>query len=219
MTVELIPVLEIIGGHRSEIPEPKSWPYWEHPDEWDNYNLNRLLGSGFTDLGAPYAPGSHFYRLSSITEINITKVVRQHLSDFFKGVYKRDGVSPLFGGCVLKVNDKDIFFPQCCSDLSDIAYWEHIAGKHESGYYQGHPQPYLQIGKQHILFDFKTKEFDEPFVPPVPVDEITISKDLLTEAAIKAKAELHDFAATLIKINHSNTLNVPDIDNLLIWDY
>lgn len=218
MKVELIPVIEICRYNHSDHPSPQKRPYWDYPDEWNKYNSACLALSGFADLGDPYLPGSSFYHLLNVSEVNIINIVRDKFSDLKDGKYPISGVSPLSGGSVLKINDVDILFPQCCGDLSDIAYWESISGKHESEYYPGHPQPVLEINEQNILFDFKTGEFDEHFVPPPPIDQITVNKHLLKDAVNKAKADLQIFAEKLIKINKATGMNIPDIDNLLIWD-
>jgi len=70
----------------------------------------------------PYLPGAPFFEISSITNENLKKVLSDHTEGFRKGEYERSDVTSLFGGYVLKVDGEDKYFPQCCGELSDIAY-------------------------------------------------------------------------------------------------
>ncbi len=49
--------------------------------------------------------------------------------------------APYSAGYVLKVNGKDVYFPQCCGDLSDIRYWEQLVTGDSPIQGNGHPLP------------------------------------------------------------------------------
>ncbi|MFT6337254.1 MAG: hypothetical protein ACI86M_002523 [Saprospiraceae bacterium] len=77
------------------------------------------------------------------------------------------------------MDDKDVYFPQCCGDLGDIVYWEKIIKENKNCYYNGHPAPLISISHSEVKFTFD--EIDEHFVPPGPKN-LTLSLDSLGEA-------------------------------------
>lgn len=216
MTVELIPVIEI-GYNNQDIPTPDKYPYWVYPDLWDKYNSDCHKKAGFKDKLKPYLAGSSFYRLSEITNPNLTKLVIDHTQELRDGKYEREQASALFGGYVIRIDGQDKYFPQCCGDLSDIHYWEKLANR-KDGFYAGHPQPQVKIDTDKIVLDFSVNEFDEHFVP-IPKD-VFVSLDILSlKTAIDiAKQKLLTFEIRLENINKENNLNIEKICELLIWN-
>ena len=105
MTVELIPVIEI-GYNNQDVPTPDKYPYWEYAELWDKYNSESNKKAGFKDELKPYLAGSSFYRLSEITDKNLTKLVIDHTQEMRDGKYEREQASALFGGlnffCIFK---------------------------------------------------------------------------------------------------------------------
>lgn len=216
MTVELIPVIEI-GYNNQDIPTPDKYPYWDYPELWDKYNSDSYKKAGFKDEIKPYLPGSSFYRLSEITNSNLTKLVIDHTQEMRDGKYEREQASALFGGYVLRIDQKDKYFPQCCGDLSDIHYWEKLANG-KDGFYAGHPQPKVKIETNKVVLNFSVDEFDEHFVPTQK--DVFVSLDILSlKTAIEiAKQELQTFGLRLEQINRDNNLNIDKICELLIWN-
>lgn len=216
MKIELIPVIEI-GYNNQDVPIPVKYPYWKFPELWNKYNYENHKKAGFKDKFMPYLAGSSFYRLSEITDDNLSKLVIDHTQEMREGKYQREQASPLFGGYVLRIDGEDKYFPQCCGDLSDINYWEKLANR-KDGFYAGHPQPQVKINANNIILDFSVGEFDEHFVP-TPKDTIA-SLDIffLKNAIDVAKQELKIFALRLEKINRDNNLTIDKISNLLIWN-
>ncbi|QQT54542.1 hypothetical protein I6I98_04605 [Sphingobacterium multivorum] len=84
MALELIPVIEI-GYHNQGIPTPDKYPYWEYHILWDKYNAESHKKAGFKDDLNPYLAGSSFYRLSEITDSNLTKLVIDHTHEMRAG--------------------------------------------------------------------------------------------------------------------------------------
>lgn len=84
MALELIPVIEI-GYNNQDIPTPDRSPYWKHPILWDQYNAESYKKAGFKDDLKPYLAGSSFYRLSEITDSNLTKLVIDHTQEMRAG--------------------------------------------------------------------------------------------------------------------------------------
>jgi hypothetical protein len=216
MTVELIPVIEI-GYHNQDITAPDKYPYWNYPELWDKFNSDCYKKAGFKDEFKPYLTGSSFYRLSDITDNNLTKIVFDHTQELRDGKCEREQECALFGGYVLRIDGQDKYFPQCCGDLADIQYWERLSNGQNS-YYEGHPAPQIKFQGNDIAFDFSVDEFDEPF-QPTPT-EITLSIDRLElkKAVEKVMTELQIFEQRINKINEDEKLNIDNIGGLLIWD-
>lgn len=216
MIIELIPVIEI-GYNNQGIPVPDQYPYWDFPELWNKYNFDSYKKAGFKDELKPYLAGSSFYILAEITDDNLTKLVIDHTQEMLDGKYQREQASPLFGGYLLRIDGEDIYFPQCCGDLSDIYYWEKLANG-ENGFYAGHPQPQVKIEANTIMLDFSVEALEEDFIP-TPKDSM-VSLDILAlkKAIVQAKQELKTFELRLEKINRDNYLNIDEIGELLIWN-
>ena len=217
MTVELIPVIEI-GYNNQDIPKPDKYPYWDYPELWDKYNSDSYKKAGFKDAIKPYLPGSSFYRISEITDNNLTKIVIDHTQEIRDGKYGREQASALFGGYVLRIEGQDKYFPQCCGDLADIQYWENLAGGKEKGFYAGHPEPEVKIQGDKITFDLTVGEFDEHFSPTPYENIFQIDIPSLKKAIDVVKIELENFGKRLERINQDEKLNIDNIGGLLIWD-
>lgn len=217
MTVELIPVIEI-GYHNQDITAPDKYPYWKFPEVWNKFNSDSYKKAGFKDDFKPYLSGSSFYKLSDITDNNLTKIVIDHTQELRDGKYEREQASALFGGYVLRIDGQDKYFPQCCGDLADFQYWKNLANRKEQGFYAGHPEPQVKIQDDKITFDFTVGEFDEHFAP-TPT-EIIIHFDIpsLRNAIETTKSELDKFEQRIEKINRAEKLNIDNISGLLIWD-
>ena len=199
MDIELIPVIEIT--YFNDAPTPEKGPYWEYQDEWENYAHVTLKNAGFKDEFEAYKKGSSFYEPHKISLSNLKKLI----TDWFESYNgsNLDEILPFFGGYVLKVNDKDVYFPQCCGDLGDIVYWEKIIREQKNCYYNGHPAPLLSFSKSDIPFTFD--ESDENFVPPTP-KSLTLKLDLLDEAFNGALLKLKEFEKNILTVE--NEINI-----------
>lgn len=215
MTIELIPVIEIVYSNQGVVA-PEKHPYWDNSDIWDKYHEECYQKAGFKDKLIPYLKGSSFYKLDDITDNNLTKLTIDHSQEMRDGKYERPQDTFSFsGGYVLQVNGQDKYFPQCCGELSDINYWENISNGKNS-YHEEHPTPQLKFENSRIVFDFSTDEFDEPFQPTPTEIILSIDRLQLKRAVEKAKTELQIFEQRLNKINEK--LNIDNIGGLLIWD-
>ena len=217
MTIELIPVIEI-GYNNQGVTAPDKYPYWDNFVIWDKYHQECYQKAGFKDKLIPYLKGSSFYKLSDITDSNLTKIILDLTQEMRDGKYKRPQDTCAFsGGYVLRIDGLDKYFPQCCGELSDIIYWDKLSNE-QSSYYEGHPAPQIKFEDNNIVFDFSVDKFDEPF-QPTPT-EITLSIDRLElkKAIEKTTTELKIFEQRLEKINKDEKLNIDDIGGLLIWD-
>ncbi len=215
MVVELIPVLEI-GYNNQGIQAPDKYPYWQNPTLWDAYHAECYAKAGFRDELFPYLSGASFYRLTEISAGNLAKLATDHTAELRAGSWAREATCGLFGGYVLRIDGEDVFFPQCCGDLSDIGYWQRLAvGTAFS--YEGHPAPSLSFTRDTVVLDFVGGEFDEPFQPPLPVLRVEINQISLQKAVEQANLALNYFAQRLIELNTAEGLGIPAIDKLLIW--
>ncbi|GAA5098558.1 hypothetical protein GCM10023210_34850 [Chryseobacterium ginsengisoli] len=218
MKIELIPVIEITN-YDQDIPMPPSGPHWEFPDEWENYHISASLKVGFSESFTPYFKSSSLYRLSEISDEDLLKIIEREISELEtdEDFEIEDLLSPLDGGYILKIDDVDKYFPQCCTDLSDIKDWENLLDNDEPHFYIGHPYPKVEKSGNKIVFDFLNSPIKENYAPPVFEDRIEVDKESLKIAIESAKNELHCFAQQLIKINISQNLNIPAIDKILIY--
>lgn len=217
MTIELIPVVEI-GYNNQGVSAPDKYPYWDNSEIWDVYHEEYYQKAGFKDKLTPYLKGSSLYKLSDISENNLTKLTIDHTQEMRDGKNKRpQDTCALSGGYVLRVDGHDKYFPQCCGELSDIIYWDRLSNG-QSSYYEGHPAPQIKFEDNNILFDFSVDEFDEPFQPTPTEKILSIDRLELKSAVEKAKTELQTFEQRLNKINEDEKLNIDNIGGLLIWD-
>lgn len=217
MTIELIPIIEI-GGNNQGVPIPDEYPYWNNSDVWDKFHQECFDKAGYTDLPNPYLAGSSFYKLSDITDRNLSKLVVDHTEIMRNDKTGTQRSCSFFGGYVLRVDRKDKYFPQCCGELSDIIYWDKLANGNVNAYYEGHPAPTVTTKNNLITFDFSVREFDEPFQPTPPQTILQVERTALQIAVAKTKKVLEEFGQRLNKINIDEKLNIEDIDKLLIWE-
>ena len=217
MTIELIPVIEI-GYNNQGVIAPDKYPYWDNSEIWDVYHVECYKKAGFKDKLTPYLKGSSFYKLSEITNDNLTKLIIDHTQEMRDGKYERpQNTCAFFGGYVLQVDGQDKYFPQCCGELSDIIYWDKLSNG-ESSYNEGHPAPQIKFEDNNIVFDFSVDEFDEPFQPAPVENTLSIDRTELKRAVEKVRIELQAFEQRLNKINKDEKLNITNIGGLLIWD-
>jgi len=214
--MKLIPVIEV-GYSNQGINTPEHGPYWEYPNEWDDFNNESYRKAGFKDSFRAFEPGSSIYEIELISDDNLMKIVVDHTEELRKGVYGRDHASPLFGGYVLEINGEKLFYPQCCGDLSDIQFWKNISNG-EVSYYQGHPSPIIEFENSEIIFDLNIEEFDEEFTPIPKKRNFRFHKQDLKRSIKEAELALEKFAIRIQEINQKEVLKLERIEDLLIWE-
>ncbi|MFN8713857.1 MAG: hypothetical protein ACK5Z2_13505 [Bacteroidota bacterium] len=220
MKVELIPVIEITN-YGQDVKTPENGPYWEYTDEWENFRYQSSLKAGFSEGLKPYSKATSFYRISELTDADILKsiekeIVRQQTEEK-KGV--DDLVCAYSGGYVLRIDEEDIYFPQCCCGLDDLADWEGLLNEDAADFSIGHPYPHVIQKQGKICFDFANAPLREGFVPPVVYSSIEVEKTALEHAIREAKKELDVFAERLKDINRNENLGITEIDKRLILGY
>ncbi|MCR5889366.1 hypothetical protein LRS06_16645 [Hymenobacter sp. J193] len=213
MMVELIPALEI-GFHNHLVPAPSKFPSWDYPAEWDAYAAQSHREAGFPDPLQPFTPGLFFYRASDITLGNLRKLTASHLEGYFAGDYDLLGLCSFFGGYVLRVDDHNALFPQCCGELSDIIYWKYLAKYGRPAYYQGHPAPQVSFTAEEVVFT--CLDDDKPFGMPTQ-PKIRVNKLALSAAYDQALLELAVFARKVEQVQQELNLPVDNIAHLLVY--
>jgi len=214
--MKLIPVIEI-GYANQGIETPEYGPYWEYPNEWDDFNNKSYKKAGFKDPFKPFDSGASLYEIEVISDDNLKKIVVDHTEELRKGEYDREQSSPLFGGYVLEINKERLFYPQCCGDLGDIQFWRNISDGKES-FYEGHPAPLVKFEKNEIVFDLNVQELDEEFTPIPKRRLFRFNKEELKRAIKEAELTLEKFAGRIQAINQSENLNLERIEDLLVWE-
>ncbi len=213
--IELILLISLEFNHK-ELKLPTKYPYWENQDLWYEYRKASLKMAGFTDEMKPYFKGAPFYEPKAISEENLKKIVLDHTEDFRNGKYERDQTYSLLGGFVLKKDQEDKFFPQCCGELTDIQYWENVSNANDA-YYEGHPAPRLSFKSNKVIFNFSVQAYDEIFQPTPPNPKLIVQLNDLKSAVDKAKIDLQKLSDRVIKINQMLNLGIEEIEDLLIW--
>ncbi len=213
--MKLIPVIEVLCGSKG-IDLPENGPYWEYPDEWENYLLKSRKRAGFKDPLQSFEPGSFFCEAEFISCNNLKKIVIDHTADLRNGAYDEDEACALDGGYVLQINGVKLCYPQCCGDLSDIQFWRAIS-KGKEGYYNGHPQPIIQIENDEIIFDLNVQEFDEEFTPIPHQRTFRFERIELEKALEETEIILENFAKRIQVININEKLKLKKIEELLIF--
>ena len=214
--MKLIPVIKIeyldLG-----IEIPRLGPYWEYPNEWDDFNNKSYKKAGFKDYLKSFDSGSSLFEIELISDDNLKKIIIDHTEELRKGDYDQELASPLFGGYVLEVNGERLFYPQCCGDLGDIQFWKNISNSQES-FYEGHPSPIVKFENDEILFDLTVGKFDEEFSPIPKKRKFRLLKDDLKKAIKEAESTLEKFSNRIKAINESEKLNLEKVEDLLIWE-
>jgi hypothetical protein len=218
MKIELIPVIEF--SNYDEDLEMPSGSSLEFPDEWENYNICANLKAGFSESFRAYFKSSFFYRITEISDADLLKIIHREIE--IQQTEENRGIDDLVccmeGGYILKINNVDTYFPQCCARLKHIIEWEDlVSDEGNSCFYTGHPSPKVEIQQNKIIFDFLHSIPPESYAYPVLEDQIEVDKESLKTAVDNAKKELQYFSQQLIRINKKENLNIPEIDKIFIY--
>lgn len=214
--MKLIPVIEIVYANQG-IETPEHGPYWEYPNQWDDFNNKLYKKAGFMDSFKPFDPGASLYEIDQISDDNLRKIVVDHTQELRNGEYDREQASPLCGGYVLELNGERLFYPQCCGDLGDIQFWRNISNGKES-FYEGHPAPIVNFENDEIVIDLNVQAFDEEFTPIPNRRVFRFRKEELKKAIKETESRLEKFANRIQTINLSEDLKLDKIEDLLVWE-
>lgn len=218
MKVELIPVIEIFNSNEN-IKLPDLGPSWKYKDEWETYHYLCNKADGFSEKLKSYTKGSWLYKVDEISDEDLLLLIYKEIET--QQTEENNGIEDLAcsfsGGYVLRLDDVDVYFPQCCGCLADIKEWEGLISGKTKSFYPGHPFPRVTENENKIRFDFIDIEIRESFAPPVPVNIVEIEKIDLKLAIAEANKILQIFADQLIKINEKENLSISNIDRRLIW--
>lgn len=207
--IELIPVMEIWWSS-DDFVCPVSGPYWMYPDEYAKANATCLVASGYEPMQS-YTKGSGYYELSTVTDANLLLEIRKRTEGF-----QTEEVCPFDGGYILNINGKDMLFPQCCGDLSDIQYWKELADKEYKLFWQGHPQPFIRIQGDKIIMELDDEGLED-FVPPPSERLLTFDVNDLRAALETVIPKISVFASRIDKIAKANSLDIENPGNILVW--
>ena len=217
MKVELIPVIELgfkeEEGHFIQ-PCPGNL-YWVNLEEWEEIFKAKVKKNGYEDYQR-IAEGYPFYRVNQFkSKEDLLKIIHFHL-----GGEEDENRTPLkdscalFGGYVLKIDQRIVFTPQCCSTLSDFSTWESIIQDNfRNGYIcnEGHPNPRVKRAGDKLKFTFE--EDWEEFIPPA-INSIVDRREM-RKAIKKCKIELDEFGSILNSLELE--LNQKGIADILIY--
>ena len=217
MKIELIPVIEITN-YDEDLNIPDNGPYWKYQDDWELYRQLSNKKAGFKEDLTPYLKGSPLYRMSDISHDDLLKLVLEQTQEMREHDNDRELCSAFSGGYILRIDNEDKIFPQCCSDLGSIESWHDLVTEQILTYYQGHPTPVVSFIDNFIIFDLTTKETDSEKFVPTPLQTIVkVNKEELAIAVEEVQKELQEFSIKLSKINTDNQLHIDNIEKLLIF--
>jgi hypothetical protein len=215
MKITLIPIIEISNVH-----EDIECPFKGSPSEWDAYYAACHQKAGFKDTLKPFISGHSFYELSGISDNNLKKLLIDKIQYFNDiEVEDRDEINNIWfdGGYVLQIDGENIYFPQCCCDLSEIGSWEGLLEGNTS-FYHGHPSPKVHIDENKISFDFVNHDYEgEGFELHGKLHAVEFSKKDLKEAIEIAKKQLTLFEHRVEQLSIKHQLNIQLIDNQLVY--
>jgi len=205
--LELIPVMEIYANCEN-ITFPQG-PYWKNPEEFEKAKIKCLAADGYEPMQS-YSRGSSFYEIDKVTDTNLLLEIKKQTIG-----YEIEQICPFFGGYVLNVNGRDMLFPQCCGDLSDINYWKELSNGITRLYWEGHPQPDVTISGNRITLDL---DLDDEDFCPTPVEKIIeIDLNELKNALNQVMFKLQTFADRIDKLSYDNNIGIDKVTNLLVW--
>lgn len=207
--VNLIPIIEI-WANSENIQFPEQGPYWKYPDEFEKAEQQCLMMSGYEPMKA-YLKGSNFYRLDTISDVNLLLQIKERIVG-----YTCEEIYPFDGGYVLNVENKDMLYPQCCGDLSDIEYWKELSNGERKLFWQGHPQPSITIKDQKITFDLSPDNYED-FAPTPSERYFEVQILDLQEAVEQVIKEMQIFADRIDKLAAQNSLGINNLSDLLVW--
>lgn len=218
MKVELIPVIELAYQEEESHfiqPHPDN-TYWTNSENWEEKYESLKQNNGYQDYRR-ILKGYPFYRINQFdSKDDMRKIIRIHLGQVEgeKGTPLSESCS-LFGGYVLKVDNRTVFTPQCCSGLADIWTWNTIIkDKFTEGYIcaEGHPAPKVTREGEALNFTFENE--GEEFIPPAIAT--TINRGEMAAAIKLCQKELDAFGEFLNSL--APEFGCPEIATALIYN-
>ncbi|NDV58418.1 hypothetical protein [Bacteroides sp. 519] len=206
--IELVPVIEI-WGDSSFFISPENGPYWEYAEDYEKAHTACLIASGYESMQS-YSIGSNFYELSAISDANLLWEVKNRTEGS-----QIDEICSFDGGCVLKIDGKDMLFPQCCGSLSDIQHWQELTKGQYEWFWQGHPQPTIKIEDDKIIMELLSDGY-EKFVPPPSETRLIIDINDLKDALKETMEKTKIFADRIDKLA-KDFLDIDKPSDILVW--
>jgi hypothetical protein len=189
--MELINTLEITpwGYTDKEYDLPKG-SKMELPEEWSKNWYKCLSDRGLQNL-VPIEFASYFIDITTISDFELKVIIQKQLQEIEleENMEYEEYVRPLYGGIVIKENNKIIIEPQCCSDLNDLEEWLDIFNHNEYEWHQlwiGHP--WIFYRKQNGYIEFSNYCEDNKFDAESNVILCRIAENWLKSELNTAKA-------------------------------
>jgi hypothetical protein len=189
--MELINILEITPwGYTDKEYELPKGSKMELPEEWSKNWYQCLSDSGLQSL-VPIEFASYFIDITTISDFELKVIIQKELKEIEleENMKYEEYVTPLYGGIVIKENNKIIIEPQCCSDLNDLEEWLDIFNHNELEWHKlwiGHP--WILYRRQHGYVEFSNYCEDSNFDNESNIVLSKISESWLKSELNKAKA-------------------------------
>ena len=207
--IEFIPVLELPTKKDKESEKHPKGTSLTNTKEWDSYQEIELC-KNYKDVKNPISQGVYQYRLLDLSNDDLIKVIRLHISD----MDIKDSCS-LFGGYVLKIDGEIVLYPQCCGLLEEINDWSKLLDDNFDSFYlmECHPSPKFTKKADRVIIDCNEDDTG-PFFPPTE-KQIIVDYIDIKNALIKLLDSLNDFSQRLDKL--SDNFGHDKISDILIW--
>lgn len=207
--IELIPVLELPTKKDKKSEKHPKGTSLTNTKEWDDYQEIEL-SENYQDLGKPISQGVYQYSLFDLSDDDLIKVIRLHISD----LDIKDSCS-LFGGYILKIDSKIVLYPQCCGLLEEINDWTKLLDNRFDSFYlmECHPSPKFTKKADKVIIECNEDDTG-PFFPPTN-KHIVVDYSELKNALNRLLDSLNDFSQRLDKL--SDKFGHEKISDILIW--
>lgn len=159
----------------------------EAPEEWHRYWCESLADSGLTGL-TPIQPGAWHVEIREFDIDQVRIVIRTDMQDQVEAAV-------LCGGMILDAESHGrVITPTCCSDLGNLNEWNNAARYRSDKWdmlWIGHPWVSIMFdGQQLVISDYHESDS--------PTARWSVDPDELTEATVRAEAEISWFATERI---------------------
>lgn len=207
--IEFIPVLELPTKKDKESEKHPKGTSLTNTKDWNNYQETEL-SKNYQDIGKPISKGVFQYRLLDLSNDDLIKVIRLHISD----MDIKDSCS-LFGGYALKIDNEIVLYPQCCGLLEEINDWAKLLIENFDSFYlmECHPSPKFTKKADKVIIDCNEDDTG-PFFPPTD-KQIIVDYNDLKNALIKLMDSLKLFSQRLDEL--SDYFRHEKISDILIW--
>lgn len=181
----------------------------ELPDEWNKFWKKCLSDKNLENLN-PIRKGSYLVDISSIKNSELKEILKSKLKkiEFNK---LEEQVGRIYGGIVIKTENKYPIEPTCCGDIGNLYEWEEIFKNGSKDWKQlwiGHPWVFYRMSNDIIEFsDYYEANIEEikeiKRVLKIPIKDLKEKLKVIRKVQINFEKRIQ-FVLQEMGIKHSN---------------